>query len=287
MDKDPVTKGWHRYTGIALVTGIIIFVNVLKGQWNALKCALLSEEPITTLFTYHDYYPPWHENHSGLQRLVVILFKWLGSMFWPRNRSSPPTGKYRHLKKLFFRNWSPVWGDQKYKWITSVPWSMWEVPCVPCGLSSMEPHYAEVLKPSRAFKTQMQFKHLSVLYRGLFFFFYLSLQPHSSPSRTCFSHTTLTVGSQCAMFSLSSRPLNTLWTLPIPSFAAPVCSPGPLWPPLAYSSFEYQCRCDFLYKAFPELPKSEVNALPECALKTHMWNFNTATVACLLTCLFH
>lgn len=159
---------------------------------------------------------------------------------------------------------------------------------VPCGFSSMKPHYAEVLKPSRAFKTLGCNSNTLVCFTGVFFFFfYLSLQPHSPPLRTCFSHTTLTVGSQCAMVSLSSRPLNTLWTLLIPPFAAPVCSPGPLWPPLAYSSFEYQCRCHFLYKAFPELPKSEVNALPECALKTRMWNFNTATIACLLTCLFH
>lgn len=155
--------------------------------WNV-SCYYTAKEPITTLFTYHDYYPPWHENHSGLQRLVVVLFKWLGSLpvFWPRNRSSPPTGKYRHLQKLFFRNWSSIWGDQKHKRITSVPWSMWEVPRVPCGLSSMESALCRSSKTVHSIQDSlMQLKHLSVLYKGLFFFTYLFsllllLQEHHS-----------------------------------------------------------------------------------------------------------
>lgn len=73
-----------------MVTGIIIFANVLKGQRNALKC-VLSKEPITVLVTYHAQYPAMALEPQNVRKAGGhLVLEGLGflSVFWPQQSSS-------------------------------------------------------------------------------------------------------------------------------------------------------------------------------------------------------
>lgn len=125
----------------------------------------------------------------------------------------------------------------------------------------------------------MQFKALSGMYTGLPF---LSSSAHFSLQNMLQPHA-LFVGSQRATLPFFSRRLNMLWTLPMPSSAASSLLPCPpllstlLGCHLAYSSFEYQPRWYLPYKAFPEPPRSEVNAL-DYALRA--LTYDPSTLCC-------
>lgn len=142
--------------------------------------------------------------------------------------------------------------------------------CPVCGVAFFpwNPHNANVLNVSRAETSRLWCKSNTFTWLTTRVFF-LSLQPHCPPPRTCVSHTALTVASQYAPFSFSSGFLNVLWALLGPSSLLP-CPPLlsiQLGCHLAYSPFGYQPRCHVLYKSFSALPKSAVNVLPEHALR--------------------
>lgn len=279
-------KGWHWCTGIALVTGIIL-VNVLKGQRNALKCAFLSKEPITILFPYHDYYPPmaWEPRNVGKVGGCRVLV-WRGSLpvcllCSGLKTAAPtrlfPTGKYRHLQKLFF---SLQKFDHRFEMNRTLNKSL---QCLEvCGrrhvCSAASPpcksHCAEFLKPSRAQALSLwcNSNTLAGFTRMLFF---SSLQPHFSSSKNMLQpYYTICWFPVCYLLFLHQASVEYSHTVnssisSSAAFSPLTCSPLLsilLGCQLAYSSFEYQPRCHLSYKAFPDL-KSEVNALPEHVLK--------------------
>ena len=69
-------KGWHRHTGVVLVMGIIVFVNVLKREvpWNVLGCP---KHWSLHCYTCHDSHPPMTLNlqsHRVVESVVVVFF---------------------------------------------------------------------------------------------------------------------------------------------------------------------------------------------------------------------
>lgn len=137
--------------------------------------------------------------------------------------------------------------------------------------------------------TWMHFKHLSIISKGLVLISSASF-PLLSEHSLAILHYLFFPNMLCSPSPLSLQTYREFFWCHYPQL--PLCLPAPLLSMLlgchlAHLLCEYQPRCHLFYKAFSELPKSEVNTLPEYTLKVLPCDPSTLCGSHLITCLFH